>query len=79
MREECVWLVVDAALNGRFGARMPFARQNTDVSTPEGGVAEGVADGIYCAVDVTQIVGKVPQFGRETIVVFAASERFDQS
>ena len=70
--------VVDAALDGRLCAWMPLAGEDADVGSPERGVTQGVADGIDRAVDVTEVVGKVPQFRRETVVFVARRQRLEQ-
>ena len=57
---------------------MPLAGEDADVGSPERGVTQGVADGIDRAVDVTEVVGKVPQFRRETVVFVARRQRLEQ-
>lgn len=61
-------LIVDAALDGRFGARVPFAGKDSNVGAPEGSVTQSVANGIDGTVNVTEVIGEVPQLGRETVV-----------
>lgn len=58
---------------------MPFAGEDSNVGASERGVAQCVANGIDGAVDVTEVVGEVPQFGRETVVLVARRQRLEQS
>jgi len=71
--------VVDTPLDSGFGSRVPFTGEDADVGAPEGSVTQGVADGVDGAVNVAEVVAKVPQFLRKAVVVLARRQRFEQN
>lgn len=48
--------------------RVPFARQNADVRSPKGRIAQRIAHGIYQRIYVAQCVEKVPQLLRNALL-----------
>ena len=52
----------------------PLEGQYSDISPSEGGITEGIAEGIYGRVDVTKTVGDVPHHLRDDLVALGWSE-----
>lgn len=55
-------LVVNAARNCFTISRLPLARENPDVGSTEGSVAERITNRVDGGVEITQGVEEVPQF-----------------
>lgn len=69
-------LVVNTPDHALAIARLPLAGEDAYVGASEGGIAQGVAHGIYCGVDVAQGIEEVPQLGG--YAVRAGGQRLDQ-
>jgi len=60
-------LVVNASDHALAIACVPFAGEDADVGASKGGIAEGIAHGIYGRVDVAEGIKEIPQLGRYAV------------